>query len=242
MFKFPKTPRIAYTLKLPNTHQDWKHFHTVIQEKVDGANSGISFGKDGELLLQSRGHYLRGGPRERQFDLLKQWANSNVDYLYSILEDKYVLYGEWLYAKHHIFYDALPHYFLAYDLYDIKEDKFLSSTRRVRILKDGPVHMVPVLHEDRFDKINNFTQYIKPTSFKTKDWKAKLIEIGTEKELAHTDPSDLMEGVYARIEDENWLIGRMKHPREDFSKQIDDDTHWMTREIVANQLRPGVVL
>lgn len=37
--------------------------HLVVEEKLDGANAGISFGPDGELRLQSRGHYLTGGPR-----------------------------------------------------------------------------------------------------------------------------------------------------------------------------------
>src|SRR5262245_11848581 len=44
--------------------------HVVIEEKMDGANCGVSFGPDAELLLQSRGHYLAGGPREKQFALL----------------------------------------------------------------------------------------------------------------------------------------------------------------------------
>jgi len=32
--------------------------HIVVAEKVDGGNAAISFGPDGTLLLQSRGHYL----------------------------------------------------------------------------------------------------------------------------------------------------------------------------------------
>ena len=47
--------------------------HLVVEEKMDGANCGVSFDTDYSLLLQSRGHYLTGGPREKQFDLLKQW-------------------------------------------------------------------------------------------------------------------------------------------------------------------------
>ena len=37
----------------------------AVEEKCDGANSAVSFSADGELLLQSRGHYLTGGYRER---------------------------------------------------------------------------------------------------------------------------------------------------------------------------------
>ena len=47
----------------------------VLEEKVDGANCGLSFEPDGTLKLQSRGHYLTGGYRERHFDLFKTWAS-----------------------------------------------------------------------------------------------------------------------------------------------------------------------
>jgi hypothetical protein len=33
----------------------------TVEEKVDGANAAISFSPDGQMLLQSRGHYLTGG-------------------------------------------------------------------------------------------------------------------------------------------------------------------------------------
>ena len=41
----------------------------IIQEQVNGANTDISFAADGQMLLQSRGHYLTGGPKEKHFNL-----------------------------------------------------------------------------------------------------------------------------------------------------------------------------
>ena len=82
--------------------------HLVVEEKMDGANCAIRFAPDGALLLQSRGHYLAGGPRERQFDLLKAWAGRRAPALWDVLGDRYVLYGEWVYARHTIYYTALP--------------------------------------------------------------------------------------------------------------------------------------
>ena len=92
--------------------------HLVVEEKMDGANSAISFDADGQLLLQSRGHYLTGGPRERHFALFKQWAGTLAGALWERLGSRYVMYGEWLYAKHTVFYDALPHYFMEFDILD----------------------------------------------------------------------------------------------------------------------------
>src|ERR1700730_7350153 len=76
--------------------------HLVIEEKMDGANSAISFTSDGRLLLQSRGHYLTGGGREKQFHLFKTWAHTYSLQLWDVLTDRYIMYGEWLYAKHTI--------------------------------------------------------------------------------------------------------------------------------------------
>ena len=45
--------------------------YLVLEEKVDGANCGVSFGRDGRMYHQSRGHFLNGGYGERQFDLFK---------------------------------------------------------------------------------------------------------------------------------------------------------------------------
>src|SRR6187401_1412377 len=63
--------------------------YIVVEEKLDGANCGVSFGAGGDLLLQSRGHYLVGGGRERQFGILKRWAAAHESALLERLGDQY---------------------------------------------------------------------------------------------------------------------------------------------------------
>src|SRR6266480_490748 len=70
--------------------------HMVIEEKMDGANSAISFDDDGRLLLQSRGHYLIGGPHEQQFHLFKSWANRYSGELSVALGAGFTINGEWV--------------------------------------------------------------------------------------------------------------------------------------------------
>ena len=103
--------------------------YVVVEEKVDGANAAISFSSDGQMRLQSRGHYLTGGEREKHFNLFKQWAYSHAAAFWQVLGIRYVLYGEWLYAKHTVFYDYLPHYFLEYDLLDIEQDEISQHSK-----------------------------------------------------------------------------------------------------------------
>jgi hypothetical protein len=120
--------------------------HLVIAEKMDRANCAVSFTPDGRLLLQSRGHYLTGGPRERQFALLKGWASRHSDELRRVLLDRYVMYGEWVFAKHTIFYTDLPHYFLEFDVLDTYKGEFLSTPARRQQATDA---MYPVLDDLR---------------------------------------------------------------------------------------------
>ena len=79
--KYPRTPHIEGSRLQPGD-EDLSQIpfdsialrYIVIEEKIDGANSAISFNPEGELLLQSRGHYLTGGYSERHYNLFKQWA------------------------------------------------------------------------------------------------------------------------------------------------------------------------
>nr|WP_225084726.1 RNA ligase family protein [Pectobacterium colocasium] len=119
--------------------------YVVIEEKIDGANSGVSFNETAELLLQSRGHYLAGGSRERQFNQFKLWATGHEMRFLELLEDRFVMYGEWAYSKHSVFYDRLPHYFHEFDIYDRRDGIFLSTARRHAMLAGSPVLSVPVL-------------------------------------------------------------------------------------------------
>lgn len=152
--KYPRTRHIEGSGIQPGDDPDAVPFtalagrRLVVEEKMDGANSAISFTSDGRMLLQSRGHYLTGGLRERQFDLLKQWANRYAGALWETLGDRYVLYGEWLYARHTIFYTDLPHYFLEFDALDTTSGVFLSTPARQELLLLAPfVRSVRVLHE-----------------------------------------------------------------------------------------------
>ena len=126
LYKYPRTSHIEGSRLQPGDHDlasipfaEIAGRYLVVEEKMDGANAALSFTEAGDILLQSRGHYLTGGPRERHFDLFKQWAHTHSSALWPVLGSRYVLYGEWLYARHTIYYDALPHYLLEFDVLDL---------------------------------------------------------------------------------------------------------------------------
>lgn len=223
--------------------------YLVVEEKLDGANSAISFDESGQLYLQSRGHYLVGGPREKHFNLFKQWANCHQLTLWERLNSRYVLFGEWLYAKHTIFYDQFPHYFHEFDVYDRQEDDFLSTTRRAELLSDVPIISVPVLHAGPLTKLEELLQFIGPSLYKSATWKERLTQLCNEQQLnperiwQETDHSEDMEGLYIKVEEAGKVVERYKWVRASFlTSVVDSGSHWLQRPIVPNQLHEDVNL
>ncbi len=223
--------------------------HVVIEEKLDGANAALSFDASGALLLQSRGHYLTGGPREKHFAVLKTWASAHQRGFAERLGSRYVMYGEWLYAKHTIFYDALPHYFLEFDVLDRETDTFLSTERRRELLHGLPVASVPVLSMGSVTHVRELHESIRPPLFQTPKALARLsthaAELGVpvERTLAETDPTPLSEGLYLKVEEGGVVTERYKFVRATFLTQVlDSGSHWLARPIVPNLLRPDVDL
>lgn len=221
----------------------------VIEEKLDGANAGICFDEAGRLHLQSRGHFLTGGAREKHFNLFKQWAHSRADRLQGALGSRYVLFGEWLFAKHTVFYDELPHYFLEFDILDTADGAFLSTERRRELLAGLPVVPVPVLRTGTVRSLKELRGLIGRSLYKSPDWRQHLTEACAERGLdpatvwKETDSSDLMEGLYIKVEEEGRVVARYKYIRTSFlSAVLDSGTHWLKRPIVPNRLRDGTDL
>ncbi|MDP7014902.1 MAG: RNA ligase family protein [Pirellulaceae bacterium] len=223
--------------------------HLVVEEKVDGANCGLSFAADGTLRLQSRGHFLTGGGREKHFALFKQWAETHRAVLWDRLGDRFVVYGEWLYAKHTVYYNALPHYFLEFDVFDVRNDEFLSTQRRRELLFGAPIEPVPVLRTGRFAERGELTCLIGRSAFIGDAHLERLGEAArsqgsdADQVLRETDLSNQMEGLYIKVEEDGQVVRRLKFIRASFlTAVVESETHWLNRPIIANRLRDGVDL
>jgi hypothetical protein len=165
------------------------------------------------------------------------------------LGDRYVLYGEWLYAKHTIFYDRLPHYFLEFDVLDTVTGDFLSIDRRRALLGGLPLVSVPVLGSGPARSLAELAGRIGPALYKGPAWREALTEagaargLGPERVWAETDPSDLAEGLYLKVEEGGRVVERYKYVRASFLTAVrDSGSHWLKRPVVPNRLRDGVDL
>ena len=250
--KFPRTPHLEGSRLQPGD-EDLSQIpfseilgkNIVVEEKIDGANSAISFTDGKQLLIQSRGHYLVGGYRERHYNLLKQWANVHREELFSALGCRYVMFGEWMYAKHTIFYDELPHYFVEFDIYDRQRGVFLDTDSRKAITQKLPiVHSVPVLARGVFSNKKQIlsllgqSKYISNNHLQVLAQTAKRLNLNVDLQLAQTDPSTTMEGLYIKVEQDGIVESRVKFVRASFLQCVaQSQSHWQSRPIVPNKVK-----
>lgn len=248
--KYPRTPHLEGSrLQLGDEDLSQVRFasirgrHLVVEEKIDGANSAISFSPDGEMLLQSRGHYLTGGGRERHFALMKQWAAVHRESFRQVLGDRFIMYGEWMYAKHTVFYDALPHYFMEFDVLDRETGRFLGTHERQAMLDGLPVVSVPVLGEGEFASRDELLGLLGPSKYITEGQRERLCEVASELGLDpqaccdESELSGLAEGLYIKVEEDGRVVDRLKFVRSEFKQSMDlSGSHWHDRPIIPNQL------
>ena len=254
IIKYPRTPHIEGSRLQPGD-EDLSQVpfsqiagrHIVIEEKIDGANSAVSFTPGGELRLQSRGHFLVGGYREKHYHLFKQWAAVQRDALWQALGCRYVMYGEWLYAKHSIYYDALPHYFMEFDILDRESGRFLDTPGRRAITAQLPVCSAAVLAEGCFRSLAEVLVYLGDSNYISDMHSEHLRETAEKAGLdaariaRETDPGRTMEGLYIKVEEDGQVTERVKYVRDSFLQVVEEShTHWLERPIVPNGLNRPV--
>lgn len=198
----------------------------IVEEKIDGTNVGIHFTSAGEMVLQCRGHLITEGMHP-QYDLFKQWAAVKRFVLEERLEDRFILFGEWVYARHSVHYRQLPHYFFEFDIYDKDKEAFLSLELRVGLIEQLGIETVPVLHTGPLDR-DELQQLIG----------ASLFDSQFENPVTRR-ADNFMEGLYLRTEADDKVSGRAKFVRPEFVEKVKQSTHWQQQALVPNLLKEG---
>lgn len=217
--KFPRTPHLVWLgessprgdkLVAAAEAGEWLRRRMSVEEKVDGANLGLSRRADGRLRAQSRGHGL--GPRSAgQWKPLWRWLAQREERLRSALAPSTIAFGEWCYAEHSVFYDSLPDWFLLFDVYDRRERRFWSRVRRDEWAGGAGLSTVPLVATGTFGL-------------------AALRKLLVRSRLGLAPA----EGVYLRWDDRDWLLARAKIVRPGW--MMASDEHWSAGPLKTNRL------
>src|SRR3984893_11796118 len=185
----------------------------IVEEKLDGPNVGFHFTSAGRMVLQCRGHEITTG-MPPQYDLFKQWTMGKRPVIEAMLEDRLLLFGEWLYARHSVQYRRLPHYFFEFDICDKRRQVFLDLASRLEKLAGSGILTVPVVHRGpaTADELRNL---IGPSRY------------DSQFENPLTGRTDnLVEGLYLRTEAHRRVTGRAKFVRAEFVEKMKQSEHW----------------
>lgn len=214
----------------------------VIEEKVDGTGVGLSFDNNANITIQTRAKIAS----TKQFEPLHRWANDNMNKIWELISDRYIMFGEWCYSKHTIFYNNLCHHFLESDIYDRKEERWLSTYRRQELISHyggDIICSVPILKIGRIAPNEDMKKYIIPSFYKTERWKIDLEHYCTKYHydfpqiVKETDDSILSEGLYIKVEDKDSVVGRYKYIRHQFLATIlASGSHYKDRAIIPNMV------
>lgn len=210
--KYEKT----YRIQTPNVHVAGKKIlskteqkdlitgRITIEEKIDGANVGVIASKKGDQFrLQKRGSLVEFSEHP-QFQRFKAWTMERYNDLMK-LPYPYVLYGEFMWATHHIFYDSLPDWFICFDIWNGK--KFLKRSEVEEICCDLGIEVVPLLFEGYVDNILDIESYLRgPSAFSSEHDREGIVVKNNRKQMK----------------------GKLVVP--EFVKEINEDgIHWMTK-------------
>lgn len=220
-FRFPHTPHLAWLgegsprddkVLSPDEVTALLAGDVVAEEKLDGANLGLSLGPDGGLRAQNRGQYL-AEPHAGQFARLPAWLAQHGEGLRKVLTPKLMLFGEWCAARHSLDYAALPDWFLLFDVYDRSIGRFWSSARRNEMAGTLGLSTVPRLLDGRYTL-------------------AQLKDVLSRQQSQFRQGT--LEGMVIRRESAQWCEARAKLVRPDFTQTIGE--HWSRRRLEWNQL------
>ena len=127
----------------------------VIQEKIDGANAQFFYNSETETLeCCSRKRELNS---ENTLNGFYNWVKSlNVQDIGRILGDRYVIFGEWMGAKHSIKYpENVMGKFWMFDVWDKEIEQYIpyAETRKLfeKLRNYGVENFVPVFYEGDFN-------------------------------------------------------------------------------------------
>lgn len=147
-----------------------------------------------------------------QWKKLSEWLAPRTETFFEHLFGRYILFGEWCYAKHTVFYDRLPDWFLGFDIYDREKGRFLSCSRRDEFFRTIRICPVPTI------RCGHFTL-------------SELSELLLQSMLGDYPG----EGIYIRYGHGGWLAQRAKLVYPAFIQSIEQ--HWSGKDIEPNRLK-----
>jgi len=212
LLKYPKIYRIC-TKETPSSKKCLSESEisfllegeVIVEEKIDGGICGISW-KGDTHHAQGRGRLVHYAENPKQFHGFNKWIYENYEKIQKIPAG-WIVYGEWMRACHNIFYDLLPDFFIAFDVWNGSD--FLAYDEKSRFLQKIGFTQVPLLYRGTLG-VQDIFNFVTKSKYST---------------------DELAEGVVIKNYEKS-LMG--KYVRRDFMDAMDE--HWLKKPLLENKL------
>lgn len=201
-YHFPFSPGRSADDKIFNDFESYfKDKQVVITEKMDGENTSIY--KD---MCHARS--IDSAHKEYHSWLLNYIRNFQY-----MLDENEKICGEYLFAKHSIYYDSLPSYLMVFSIWN--DEHCLSWEDTVKRCKELNLITVPVLYEGIYSKEN--------------------IDKAIQEVSNHNG-----EGIVMRLaSDYNYNDFNKSIIKYVRANHVQTDEHWSSKMIIKNAVCPG---
>lgn len=178
-----------------------------VQEKIDGSNMGVSW-YDNAPVIRNRNNILKKGyskiktPAKQQFKSAWNWVHDHkydIQNISDLLMSDITIFGDWMFAYHSVEYNKLPDWFIAYDIWVVEDNKFLSPSRV----------------DDILSKTN--IKYIKPYKAELKS----VQDVITWSELESDYTDNVREGIVIKTEKNGFMENSYKVVNKFFKRRDD---------------------
>lgn len=203
--KYPKTFHLPWSLGKTNddkTLKNVEHFvgkEVVVTEKLDGENTSFSHDYIHARSLDSANHPSRNWVKMLQASIAHE------------IPENVRLCGENVFAKHSIYYEELPSYFLLFSVWN-ENNICLSWDKTVEVASLLQLETVPVLYRGIYDEKKIKELYLKTSVFggEQEGYVVRLAE------SFHYDDFKLSVGKFVR------------------ENHVQTSDHWLNQTIVPN--------
>ena len=180
----------------------------VVEEKIDGGIVGISWDHYNYRHMAIGKHNpISTNENSKRFYGFNKWVYDNYEKVQKIPQG-WTIFGKWMRSSHNIFYDLLPDYFMAFDIWD--GYRYIDFDNKEKLLELIGFKMISTIYIGRVKGVKDI--------------------IGTVKKSQYSSFEN-MEGVVVK----NYKKGLMgKFVTREFDDRMDE--HWLEKPLIENRL------
>lgn len=265
MIEYPDLLRIRYDHISPahgkryfdeiGSYKDLFKQEVVVTEKVDGSQMAVGW-KNDQPYIQAKNSHIPQMDKRKAYYGVWSWAWKNITRFEKL--KGHLVFGEWVRVQHSLPYDDLPDWFIAFDVWDNIESKFLDFEEGQRFASSIGFSTIPVIYRGylKYPELpelvearkSNFStsQLVDKTKFDDEErFHIRNYKVGDRWVERFADGNIFMEGCvvkpthrprFEKKKKTTYWTNSAKLVVQEFLDEFEEDSHWTSHRMRENIL------